>query len=323
MKSESIVQLHEAAGAVSDKSTCVIILSTKSAGSSALQNLICGCTDGRHVAHTRHVQHETLYWTKAASILGRRQVRIPDSEVPIPPEKALHDIRALLAANLPDFELPSDPEELIFEGWRRLCAQFGPLFVEKSPHHLHQWAALELLIEAIRRLPDIDFRFVGLIRNPMDVLYSMWRRWHADPERHQSHWFLAYENLRRFEMEVGDRLFIVRYEDLAVQGDGAKQLIEFLDRPVTSEALNYIHSKSLQRWKADRWFGFQLDRRVAELATSFGYARADLQNRSSLFWEPYRILSHLGRRSLLRRWRVLRRRIRNSLFPERHVEAKK
>jgi hypothetical protein len=308
--------------AVSDRPTCVIILSTKSAGSSALQNLICGCTDGRHIAHTRHVQHETLYWTKAASILGRKQLRIPDSEVPIPPKKALHDLRALLAANLPGFELPSDPEKLIFEGWRRLCAHFGPLFVEKSPHHLNQWAALELLIQAIHVLPDTNFRFIGLIRNPMDVLYSMWRRWRADPESHQRHWMLAYENLRRFQKEVGGRLLVVRYEDLAVQGSGVRQLIEFLDRPVTSEALNIIHSKSLQRWKVDRWFGFQLDRRVEELATSFGYTSADLRNRSTLFWEPYRILSHFGPRSLSRRWRVSRRRIRNSLFPSKQAQAK-
>ena len=90
------VQIRETAITVSDKPTCVVILSTKSAGSSALQNLICECTDGKHVEHTRHVQHETLYWTKAASILGRKQLRIPDSEVPIPARKALHDLRALL-----------------------------------------------------------------------------------------------------------------------------------------------------------------------------------------------------------------------------------
>ena len=308
---------------VSDKPTCVVILSTKSAGSSALQNLICGCTDGKHVEHTRHVQHETLYWTKAASILGRKQLRIPDSEVPIPPQKALHDLRALLAANLPDFELPSDPEELIFEGWRRLSVRFGPLFVEKSPHHLHQWAALELLIEAVHRLPDTDFRFVGLVRNPMDVLYSMWRRWRADPAKHQHQWRLAYENLRRFEREVAGRLLVVRYEDLAAHGNAAGQLIDFLDRPVSPEAKSYIHAKSLQRWKVDRWFGFQLDGEVERLATSFGYTSADLRNQSFPFWESYRILSHLGPRSLSRRWRVLRRRVRNSLLPGRQTRTKK
>ena len=311
-----------AVSAVGDKPTCVVILSTKSAGSSALQDLICGCTDGKHVEHTRHVQHETLYWTKAASILGRKQSRIADSEVPIPPRKALHDLRTLLAANLPDFELPSDPEELIFEGWRRLSVRFGPLFVEKSPHHLHQWAALELLNEAVHRLPDIDFRFVGLVRNPMDVLYSMWRRWRADPGQHQHEWRLAYENLRRFEQEVADRLLVVRYEDLAAHGNAAAQLIDFLGRTMSPAATSYIHARSLQRWKEDRWFGFQLDADVERLAMSLGYARDDLRNQSVPFWEPYRILSHLGPRSLSRRWRVLRRRVRNRLLPGRPGRAR-
>ncbi len=308
-------QTSETAVNMSDKRTCVVILSTKSAGSSALQSLIRDCANGRHIDHTRHAQHETLYWTKAASILGRKQLRIPDSEVPIPPQKALHDLRTLLAANLPDFELPSNPEELVFEGWRRLSVRFGPLFVEKSPHHLHQWAALELMIEAVHRLPEIDFRFVGLVRNPMDVLYSMWNLWRADPAKHQHYWRLAYENLRRFEREVASSLLVVRYEDLAAHGSAAGQLLEFLDCPVSNEAKNYIHAKSLQRWKEDRWFGFQVDRDVARLAATFGYTEADLSNQSIPLWVPYRVLASLGPRSLSSRWRALRRYVRNRRDP--------
>jgi hypothetical protein len=317
------VRPTDTAATVSGKPTCVVILSTKSAGSSALQNLISECTDGKHVKSTRHVQHETLYWTKAASILGRKQIRIPDSEVPIPRRKALIDLRALLQSNLPDFQLPSEPERLIFEGWRSLCIQFGPLFVEKSPHHLQQWPALELLIEAAHRLPEIDFRFIGLVRNPMDVLYSMWRRWRADPRKHQHYWRMAYENLRRFEQELAGRLLVVRYEELAANGDAARKLVEFLDRPATSEAKNYIHAKSLHRWKSDRWYGFQLDPEVERLALSYGYATVDLQNRSFPLWEPYRILSHFGPQSLARRWRVLRRHIRNRLPPRGQKPARR
>jgi hypothetical protein len=308
---------------VSAKPTCVVILSTKSAGSSALQNLISQCTDGKHVESTRHVQHETLYWTKAASILGRKQIRIPDSEVPIPRRKALVDLRALLQANLPGFQLPSEPENLIFDGWRLLCIRFGPLFVEKSPHHLQQWAALELLIEAAHRLPDIEFRFIGLVRNPMDVLYSMWRRWRADPRKHQHYWRMAYENLRRFEEELGGRLLVLRYEELALNGEAARKLLEFLGRPATPEAKNYIHAKSLHRWKSDRWFGFQLDREVEKLALSYGYASVELRNRSSPLWEPYRILSHFGPKSLARRWRVMRRHIRNRLPSQAQTPARR
>lgn len=315
--------MPETSATMSGKPTCVVILSTKSAGSSALQNLISRSTDARHVELTRHVQHETLYWTKAASILGRKQTRIPGSEVPIPRRKALIDLRFLLEANLPGFRVPSDPEELIFEGWRRLCLRYNPLFVEKSPHHIHQWAALELMIEAAHRLPEIDFRFVGLVRNPMDVLYSMWRRWRADPRTHQHSWRQAHENLRRFEQELAGRLLVVRYEDLAASGDAARRLVEFLGRPLSPEAQGYIHTRSLQLWKDDRSFGFQLDGAVEELAATFGYTSDDLSNQSTPFWEIHRILSHLEPRSLSRRWRVVRRRARNRLLPGRRIRTKK
>lgn len=296
---------------MSERPTCVVILSCKSGGSSALQDLLCKYAGARHVEHTRHVQHETLYWTKAASILGREQIKIPGSEVPIPPRKALRDIRNLLTANLPHFVLPSDPRELVFEGWRQLCCRFGPVFVEKSPHHLHQWAALDLLLEAVRSLPETDFRFVGLVRNPMDVLYSMWRRWRTDPVTFQHHWRLAYENLLRLKQRVADQLLIVRYEDLAAHGNAAHHLIEFIDQPPTSEAEHFIHAKSLQRWKNDQWFGFQLDPQVERLAGSYGYSREDLLNRSFALWGVYRALSRLSRQSLRARWNLLKREIRN------------
>jgi hypothetical protein len=62
---------------------------------------------------------------------------------------------------------------------------------------------------------------------------------------------------------------------------------------------------------------------VERLATSFGYTTDELRNQSFPFWEAYRILSYLGPRSLSRRWRVLRRRVRNSLAPRRQSRTKK
>src|SRR5678815_4245674 len=150
---------------------CIVILSTKSAGSSALQTLLCRFGGGRHVAHTRHGEQETLYWTKAASALGMTQIKLLDSEVPIPRRKAERELRKFIALNAPGFSVPSDIEAMIIEGWRELCVHHAPIFVEKSPHHLHQWAALELLAHAVDRLSSIDHRFIGLIRNPMDYLY--------------------------------------------------------------------------------------------------------------------------------------------------------
>jgi hypothetical protein len=299
---------------MNDRPICVVILSCKSSGSSVLQDLLCKYAGARHVAHTRHAQHETLYWTKAASILGRTQFRVPGSEVPIPPRKALHETCSLLTANLPHFVPPEDSRELIFGGWHQLCHRFGPVFVEKSPHHLHQWAALDLLLEAVRLSTETDFRFVGLVRNPMDVLYSMWRRWRIDPMCFQHHWRRAYENLLRFEQHAAGRLLIVRYEDLAAHGDAARRLLEFVGQPPVLDAEHFVHKQSLQRWREDSWFGFQLHPQVERLACSFGYGPDDVVNRSYPLWSSYRMVSKLGTRSLLSRWRVLHRRLRNRQF---------
>jgi hypothetical protein len=294
-----------------ERPICVVILSCKSSGSSALQNLLCTYAGAKHVTHTRHAQHETLYWTKAASILGRRQCRISGSEVPIPRRKALQDIRALLRANLPHFVPPADSKELIFAGWNQLCRHFGPVFVEKSPHHLHQWAALDLMLEAVRLLPAVDFRFVGLVRNPMDALYSMWRRFRTDPVSFQHQWRHAYENLLRFEQYADGRLLIIRYEELAQHENGTGRLLEFVGQPMDPNADRFVHSRSLHRWQNDPWFGFHLHPEVKRLACSFGYCPDDLANQSYPLWSLYRVASQLDKRGLSSRWHVLLRRIRN------------
>jgi hypothetical protein len=43
---------------------CVSVLSLKSSGSRALQIFLCNGTIASHVEHTRHGDHETLYWSK-------------------------------------------------------------------------------------------------------------------------------------------------------------------------------------------------------------------------------------------------------------------
>lgn len=273
-----------------------MILSTKSAGSSALQDLLTTCAGARHVEHTRHSEHETLYWTKAASILGKAQLTLPESESPIPRTKALHDLKSLLMQNVPGFAPPTVSSELVYGGWRSLCHRFGPFFVEKSPHHLHQWGALELVLEAVRRLPDIEFRFIGLVRNPMDVLYSMWRRWRTDPDMYQYHWVAAYENLRRFQSEIGDQIAVIRYEDLAVDTGALYQLLRFIEQPTNREAAKFMHAQSINRWKNDPRFGFRLNDNAACFAASFGYAAVDLDNESDPLWPLYKAWARLGYR---------------------------
>ena len=132
------------------KTKCIIILSTKSSGSTACQNILSKSISANHVKFTRHYEFETLYWTKAASILGLHQDKMLDSEVPIRQKKASKDLIKLLKGNIEDFVIPEDDNELIYSGWKRLCEINSPIFLEKSPHHLYQWSAVNLIDKCIK-----------------------------------------------------------------------------------------------------------------------------------------------------------------------------
>ncbi len=67
---------------------CIILLSEKSSGSSAIQNLLANYTKISHLANTRHYENESLYWVKASSVLGLKQNNMIASEVPIDMETA-------------------------------------------------------------------------------------------------------------------------------------------------------------------------------------------------------------------------------------------
>lgn len=271
------------------KAKCITILSTKSSGSSALQYLLADTLNAQHVTKSRHGRHETLYWTKAASILGLPQINMKNSEVPIGQAQARDELRQLLRDNLGMSSPLSNDDELIFNGFRLLCEKYGPLFIEKSPHHLHQWAALELLLSGIKRFPEINFLFIGLIRNPMDTLYSMWQRWRNDPELHQAEWVLAYKNLQKYSVLVKEKLFVVRYEDMVGDVQYLKQLADFVGVEVDSHRFKgYLHRKSLKKWLDDDLYGFQLNDEVVSCAMNFGYQRKDMVNRPKTCWPLYK-----------------------------------
>lgn len=293
---------------------CILILSAKSSGSSALQALLCEFSNGRHVRHSRHAEYETLYWSKAASILDLPQLHLPDSEVPIPAGLALPDLHMLLAQNAPGTDLPVDKRQLIFEGWRALCLAHTPVFVEKSPHHLHQWSCLQLMIEASRCLPDIDFHFLGLVRNPMDVMYSAWSRWRLPPEAFQHHWRMAYENLERLQGLVGNRLINVRYEDFSESSHTASLLLQRLGMDVMPGADQFIHGRSRSHWRTDPGFGFQLDDKVLEVAMRFGYLTDELFNERRFTWPIRRAASRMLHRTISQTVARIRRRLRKSIY---------
>lgn len=281
---------------VDKQNKCIIVLSTKSSGSSAIQTLLAQLSCIQHVRYTRHREHETLYWTKAASLLGRPQIKMVDSEVPIPPERARRELISFLNRNTKGFELPSDPEEMVFKGWEKLCESYRPVFLEKSPHHLVQSSALELMLECEERLESTAFLYIGLVRNPMDVLYSAWSRWRTIPEILQFEWELAYRNLEELRGKLGSRLVFVRYEDIVRDLAPLKHVLDFVDATPDQVPSNLLHAQSISKWKSDSSYGFQMAPSVRALAKRLGYADSDLDNAPCATWKVIRDQKRLAHR---------------------------
>ncbi len=276
---------------------CVIILSTKSSGSSVLQRLLTLDKNAQHISCTRHGENETLYWVKAASILGLPQVKMHDSEVPIPKSVAKRDLIQLLRDNVDGNYLPQEGDRtFIFEGWEKLCGRYAPVFIEKSPHHVTQWSSIELILEAMEKLKNIDFLVIGLVRNPMDTIYSMWSRWRSRPEQMQYEWLLAQQNLIKLKNILSEKLVVVKYEELVAQQSGLEEVYKFLGKEGPQQKI--MHSKSLSKWKGDKMFGFSLDPKVIKLAENFGYEAGELLNRKYFAWPVYRELVRASYKSM-------------------------
>jgi len=281
------------------KSKCIIVLSEKSSGSSALQNLLSRHADIKHIEKTRHYENESLYWTKAASALGMSQENMLSSEVPIPADKAKEDIANLLRDNLrnnPPFEVFD--ENFIFKGWKLLCEQYSPIFFEKSPHHLLQWSSIELIIRAANEIKNVDFLVVGLVRNPMDVLYSHYKRWGIDPDRMQNQWVKSYSNLNRLENmrhEVNFEFIVLKYEDIVTSNQKLKSVLNFCNVDIQDLDDSFLHQNSIGKWKKDSSYGFSLSDNAYQLARRFGYEKKSLANDYKSFW---RVKKHLRVRLL-------------------------
>lgn len=283
---------------------CIILLSDKSSGSSALQQEFARHPEVRYVARTPHNEHETLYWIKAVALLGLPQADMRYSRVvPYESSEARRALLHLITSNAPAFESPRDDEALVFRGWRALCEAHASVFFEKSPHHLHQWPALELMARGVDELPDVRFYFIGLVRNPMDTLYSMWSRWRYVPEKRQHEWVRAYSNLLRFRSLAGDALTVVRYEDVVADPNKLQNLFAFCGLAERPALCSQLHRDAVQKWKVDARFGFQPSRALVDLAGEFGYEPSALTNRRRPLWPAYRTAKRAvrsGRQALAR-----------------------
>jgi hypothetical protein len=194
---------------------CVFILSEKSSGSSYLHRAMNTCFANSTTPHTRHFENETLFWTKAASLLGLPQTKMLASEVPFTREQARVELEEFLSTNLnKDMSRYSD-EALIFDGWYELIQCFGPVFIEKSPHHLLQRSVLSLMKEFQDRYKGkVNVSFVVLLRDPLAVIASHLRRWQVKPSQYQLQWRQAYDNIAFLDDMLTTKSVKLRFEDL-------------------------------------------------------------------------------------------------------------
>ncbi len=268
----------------------VFILSAKSSGSSALQKGIAALSGARTLPHTPHFENETLYWTKAASVLRLHQFRLPNSEVPMPAAKASLQLHRLLCANLPEFSGPLVTETDLFDAWSQLVRRYRPTLVEKSPHHLYQPAVLALMERYADAARDISVSFIGLVRNPIATMYSSWRRFGTSPYVEEPHWIRAYRSLAALAQRRPDLLTVVRYEDLVISDEAAAvalRLTHAPDRPMHQTA---FRATSVQKWKSDPKFGYQPSAEAIALANAYGYTDDELDNPNAGPWFVHRVL---------------------------------
>jgi hypothetical protein len=253
-----------------------MILSDKSSGSSILQAVLA--------AHPRikilepgHFHCESRYWMYGAALIdpaGQPAMRY-SHEFPVTKKEAIHRLNRVMELIGRDgfFHMNSQENDL-YRGWALLCQAQGPVFLEKSPHHLHSRMALEMIMKFKKQNPGIRMRFIGLIRNPVATLYSMYRRWHAIPEKRQFEWLRAYRNLEWTASRTGPDLLRVRFEDLI--GDPAFLVKIFKFCGVADRGgFEQFSQHPVQRWKNDRWWGFTLAPVVKGLASRY-YAPEDL-----------------------------------------------
>ena len=278
-------------------SKSIIILSTFSSGSSALLKFLARMPQVRHIAHTKHHEHETLYWAKAASVLKLPQIPMKGSIVPFSPKEGRSELIKLLQENLDSYRIPDNDDELIFGGWKLLCEKFEPVFVEKSPHHLFQWSCLEIIQRCVDKHPKIGVLLIGLIRNPMDTLYSMWKRWRVAPEEHQSLLLIAYRNLLKLKESGRKDLVIIKYEDIVKDASCLKDVYSFIGN-TNDNGSKYFHEKSVSGWRKDQYWGFQLSPEALALAEQFGYERPQLTNEingKKIIWPIYKLVKRNAR----------------------------
>ena len=128
-------------------------------------------------------------------------------------------------------------------------------------------------------------KYIALIRNPMDTLYSMWKRWYAIPEIRQFEWLRAYKNLSDFVEKNQKYCLFIKYEELVKKPKEIFQKIyKFLG--IESELPNMeFHKCSINKWRNDKIFAFNLSPQVYKFSKRW-YKNEELKNNgNSILWD--------------------------------------
>lgn len=288
-----------------------MILSDKSSGSSMLQRELARHPDVNVVRWTKHQENETLYWNKAAIVLGLPHEKLYRSILPMSEVRARDELVEFLTENLGAVPTQDANGDWLFEGWRALCDRFEPVFLEKSPHHIHCRSALSLIKECALRYPELGFRYIGLVRNPISTLYSMWKRWTIHPEKKQNEWITAHRNMLQFLNEQKTYAIRIKYEDIVIDTETIGKIFNHINVDNYDHIFHDIHRKSIESWKHDESFRWVPSSDLQELAATLGYSEEDVYLKgATLRWF---VTSHAraGVESLKEAGRLARRALRN------------
>ena len=270
-----------------------ILLSSKSSGSTAMQSFLRVNYGLNIVKRTEHFEFETLYWTKAASVMGLNQLPMHRSNVPYSKEAARLSLVKFLKSNGVERDLEAPTKEDLFELFYELAAKSGYLFIEKSPHHLFNQSNVDLIVEFRDYIKSrANVILLGLVRNPLDTIYSAWSRWRFNCVAFESEWRKSYANLRSLaERGVGVKIF--RYEDLV---SSTAELDEYLGSCGLVRIASEFRFKndSVGRWKSAPSFCHQLDRETILVASSFGYEQGLVNSKGrTILWNLTEYLNQL------------------------------
>jgi hypothetical protein len=280
----------------------VILLSDKRSGSTLFQKELIQHIGINTVDFSPHAYLETHFWTKAAKILisqppnqidnsinrasvSKNERRILNSYGSS--KNALKYLIQTLEGNGIEWhnKNPKDSaklKEFIFEGWEQLCEKFShPVFFEKSPQILASPIALNLLHEWMQQT-QFDVKIIVLVRNPMSIMYSAEKLFYTDPEKRQFGWIELMQNLELFLKKIDhNQSLIIRYEDLIQHPVSQfKTVCQFIGVEYIPELGNLSHRNSIEKWRTDDSFDFQLCTDGVELAMKYGYNLNEIDNSS-------------------------------------------